>query len=340
MSRFKSAIRTPISKRMSQDVATADPSIPAEVAEEDAAPRLAPAEAVESWEQAKRQLSMLLRESAPDAAWLAQFEAQAQHQRALALRDPDAALYLLLQAASGDLDRYSAHHAMLCAVVCELCALGQSWPSEETDALWRAALSMNLALTATQDALARQAGPLSAAQRELVDGHAEASARLLADAGVTDALWLDTVRRHHQRASGHAPAGAERLAGLLNRVDIYTAKLSRRATRAPASPAIAARDACLDGAGQPDALGATLLRTLGLYPPGCFVQLANGEVGVVVRRGAKAHMPSIAALRRPDGGLYLQPLRRDTSVAGFAVKHGVSAKAVQVHMNHLRTLAA
>lgn len=325
---------------MSQDAATAEPSATAEAAEAQAPPRLTPAEAIESWDQAKRQLSMLLRDSAPDAAWLAQFEAQAQQQRALALRDPDAALYLLLQSASGDLDRYSAHHAMLCAVVCELCALGQSWPSEETDALWRAALSMNLALTATQDTLARQSAPLSAAQRELVDGHAEAGAQLLAGAGVTDPLWLDTVRRHHQHGGSADATGAARLAGLLNRVDIYTAKLSRRATREPASPAIAARDACLDGAGRPDALGATLLRTLGLYPPGCFVQLANGEVGIVVRRGAKAHMPSVAVLRREDGGMYMQPLRRDTSIARFAVTHGVHAKEVRVHVNHVRTLAA
>ncbi|HET9976847.1 MAG TPA: phosphohydrolase [Burkholderiaceae bacterium] len=318
----------------------ADPPPFADVADAAPAQPPKPSETIDAWDVEQRQWAVLLRQDAPDAAWLAQFEATAERLRRLAQRDPDAALYLLLQSAAGDLDRYSAHHAMLCAVVCDLCAQNQAWSADEADALWRAALSMNLALTVTQDSLARQIGPLSAAQRELVDAHAESSARMLSDAGATDALWLDVVRRHHERGAGAAASPAERLAALLHRVDVYTAKLSRRATREPTSPAIAARDACLDADGRPDAIGATLLRTIGLYPPGCFVELASGEVGVVIRRGAKAHTPVAAALRRHDGGLYLQPLRRDTALARYAIKRGVNAKAVRVHMNHPRTLAA
>lgn len=326
---------------MTEAAAVAAPPPPtAEVADAALESPLKPSQTIDAWDQAKRQWAMLLRQDAPDATWLAQFEAAAQRLRVLVRRDADAALYLLLQAADDDLDRYSAHHAMLCAVVCQLCAQGQSLAANETDALWRAALSMNLALTVTQDSLARQVGPLSAAQREQVDAHAEAGARLLAEAGVTDALWLALVRRHHEHGDAAAALPAERLVGLLHRVDVYTAKLSRRATREPTSPAISARDACLDAEGKPDAIGGALLRTIGLYPPGCFVQLAGGEVGVVIRRGAKAHTPVVAALRRPDGGLYLQPLRRDTSTARYAITRGVNAKAVRVHMNHQRTLAA
>lgn len=325
---------------MTEDVAVAaHPAASAEAAEDAPAPRPSPLQAIDAWELAQRQLAALLRQDKPDAAWLAQFEAAALRQRVLARSDPDAALYLLLQAAAGDLGRYSAHHAMLCAVICDLCAKGQAWPADEADALWRAALSMNLALTVTQDSLARQIGPLTSAQREQIDAHAEAGARLLGDAGVSNALWLELVRRHHERGNAAAATPAERLAGLLHRVDVYTAKLSRRATREPTSPAIAARDACLDGAGRPDAIGAMLLRTVGLYPPGCFVQLANGELGIVVRRGPKSHTPVVAALRRQDGGLYLQPPRRDTSVARHAITRGVNAKAVRVHVNHVRTLA-
>jgi hypothetical protein len=328
---------------MTHDSAVADAVPPAyEVALAEAAvppARLAPEQAIEAWDQAKRQLAVLLREAAPDAAWVTQFGAVAARQRELARRDPDVALYLLLQTAGSDLDRYSAHHAMLCAVICDLCAAGARWPAEEADALWHAALSMNLALTVTQDSLARQDGPLSAAQRDEVAGHADASARLLADAGVDDALWLDIVRHHHRARAADAAAPAERLAGLLHRVDVYTAKLSRRATREPTTPTIAAREACLGAAGQPDALGALLLRSVGLYPPGCFVQLDNGELGLVVGRGPKAHTPVVAVLRRADGGLCLQPQRRDTTLARFGVKRGVNAQAVRVHVNHLRTLA-
>jgi hypothetical protein len=318
----------------------------AALADAPAAPRLPPDEAIEAWEGETRQLSALLRTAAPDAAWLGQFETARQRQRVLAQRDADHALYLLLQAAATQLDRYSAHHAMLCAVVCDLCAECFDWPDGERESLQRAALSMNLSMTVMQDTLARQVGPLTSTQRESVANHAAGSAELLNAAGVTDALWLETVRDHHtaQGALGRsaleqAPP-AQRLAHLLHRVDVYTAKLSRRASREPVSPAIAARDACLGDEGRPDPVGAAMLRTLGLYPPGCFVQLASGEIGVVVRRGDKAHTPLVAALRRQDGGLFLQPSRRDTSQPRHAIVKGVNAREVKVHLNHLRTLNA
>ena len=308
-------------------------------------PAASPTELIEGWHRVKRELSALLQSSAPDAAWIDTLEATVERLQGLARRDFDAALYLLLQDAGNGESGYSVHHALLCALVCELCAEGLQWPAEEVDTLVRAALTMNLSMTTAQDALSRQSGPLSAAQREQVDGHAEESARLLAASGLGNPLWIEVVRLHHdagaqgRAADAASSSAAQRLARLLSRVDVYTAKLSRRAGREAVSPAIAARDTCLDGAGQPDTLGVALLRKLGLYPPGSFVKLANGDLGVVVRRGDKAHMPIVAALRRIDGALHFSPKRRDTSLGRHAVVHGVTASEVKVHLNHLRNLA-
>ena len=102
---------------------------------------------------------------------------------------------------------------------------------------------------------------------------------------------------------------------------------------------MAARDACLDASGHPDSIGATLLRVVGLYPPGTFVELANGESAVVILRGAKAHTPIVASMRRKDGGLLMQPVRRDTLRLAFAVKRGVEPSRVRVLLNHRRILS-
>jgi HD-GYP domain-containing protein (c-di-GMP phosphodiesterase class II) len=288
-------------------------------------------------------MTALLRETEPDAAWIESLDEATQHIRRLAKRDPDTALYLLLQKAAGETDHYSARHAMVCAIVCELCAAWLEWPPEEIDALAHAALTMNLAMSAIQDALVWQSGPLSEAQRQEVGKHAAASAALLAKAGVSDALWLDVIRQHHSAANGvggQPMPAAQRLAQLLHRVDIYTAKLSRRASRDATTPSIAARDACLDQAGIPDATGATILRVLGLYPPGSFVLLANGEVGVVVRRGVKAHTPTVALVRRANGGTYTEPMRRDTTDSQHAVVRGMAVGDIKVRLNHERVLSA
>jgi hypothetical protein len=304
---------------------------------------ISPAEVGEGWDRNKRELAVLLRHATPDAAWVDAVEATVGRLQVLARRDFDAALYLLLQdAGNGDDSRYSAHHALLCALVSEVCADWLEWPADEIDTLVRAALTMNLSMSAMQDALARQVEPLSAAQREQVDGHAEESAALIAAAGVKNPLWIEVVRLHHggpgvDEAGASAPP-AQRLARLLRRIDIYTAKLSSRASREAVSPAIAARDTCMDADGQPDTLGVAILRKLGLYPPGCFVKLANGDLGVVVRRGSKAHMPIVAALRREDGGQHFSPKRRDTANKRHAIVHGVTASQVKVRLNHLRVL--
>jgi hypothetical protein len=231
---------------------------------------------------------------------------------------------------------------MTCLVIAELAAEWMEWPQEERRVLALAALSMNLSFTALQDSLAKQSAALSDVQRESVATHAASSADVLVQAGVVDQLWLHVVRHHHAVATADAIQESEagpRLAELLRRVDIYSAKLSRRGSRQSVTPAMAARDACLDTSGHPDSIGATLLRVVGLYPPGTFVELANGEAAVVIVRGAKAHTAIVASMRRKDGGLLMPPLRCDTLRMDFAVKRGVEPSRMRVLLNHLRILS-
>ncbi len=287
------------------------------------------------WEQLSWRANPLLRPEKPDAAWVQHVGAFARTARQAVHQDADLALFALLRANASDaVGHYSEQHALACLCVCELAAQWLEWSEAEHQALVLAALTMNLSITAVQDSLAEHRGQLSAPLRERMHGHALASARLLEDAGVTDAMWLYAVRHHHEPAGGDDAASAAppapRLAELLRRVDVYTAKLSRRGSRDAVTPALAARDACLGPDGHPDSVGATLLRVTGVYPPGTYVELANGEIAVVVRRGEMAHTPLVASLRRADWSLISPPLRRDSAGPDFAVRHGVEPSHVRV----------
>lgn len=296
---------------------------------------------LDAWEALRRKLSSTLKGHAPSAEWRLQLQGLAMQLRELAEQDVDLALYYLIYSAGQELDHYSALHGMVCAVIAELVGRWHNWADEELTAVVNAALSMNVAMTCTQDALARQADTPTDRQRQEIAEHAQASAAFLAAAGVTDPLWIEVVRRHHvgcDEGEVEAMPPEARLAELLRRTDIYTAKLSRRRSRNSTTPAIAARDACLGQSGHPDSIGATLLRVLGLYPPGTWVALSNGEIGIVVARGAKAHTPIVAALRRADGGLLMQPGRRDTQRRNCAVLRGVTARDARVRIHHLRAL--
>ncbi|OIN92120.1 MAG: hypothetical protein AUJ20_08855 [Comamonadaceae bacterium CG1_02_60_18] len=299
-------------------------------------------EALDAWDQVSARTHRLLREETIDAAWLTRLTELATAIGELLARAPDLALYVLIEANGNNVDRYSSQHALTCLVIADLAAEWMEWPPEQRQVLALAALSMNLSISVLQDSLTKQSGALSDGQRELVATHAATSADKLTSAGVTDLLWLHVVRNHHAVVTPEVIQAADagpRLAELLRRVDIYSAKLSRRGSRQSVTPAMAARDACLDASGHPDSIGATLLRVVGLYPPGTFVELANGEWAVVIVRGAKAHTPIVASLRRKDGGLLMPPVRRDTLHAAFAVKRGLEPSHMRVLLNHQRVLS-
>jgi len=311
-----------------------------EVGEESAA-RPPIQELLDAWEVLRRKLSTVLKSDEPSPEWGLQLEGLASRMRELAAKDVDVALYYLVFSAGQELDHYSAVHAITCAVIGELIGRWHGWPEEELATLANAALSMNVSMTRTQDALALQPGAPDERQRQEIEHHAEASAAFLTEAGVADPLWIEVVRQHRvgcDEGEIDAMPPVSRLSELLRRIDIYTAKLSRRRSRGATTPALAARDACLGRSGHPDSIGATLLRVLGLYPPGTWVTLANGEAGIVIARGARSHTPIVAALRRADGGLLMQPARRDTQLRGHAVVRGVTARDVHVRIHHARTL--
>lgn len=297
----------------------------------------------EQWGALAHALDAALRE--PDAAggWIGRVLSVHERAGALGHRRADASLYYLIYSAGHSTDHYSSHHALLCALMVGLCARKAAWPAAEAVSLERAALTMNVAMKRLQDDLAARDVALTPEVREQIQRHPELGAAWLRGAGVDDALWVETVRLHHddgpQALAYAALQPAQRLARLLRRVDIFTAKLSRRATRWPMSPVQAAREACLGPDGRPDEVGAVLLKAVGLYPPGSFVELANGERGVVLARGRAANLPLVAALVGAGGAPLGEPALRDTVERRFAVKGAVPSQAVRVIPPHDKLLA-
>ena len=297
----------------------------------------------EQWESLGALLDLALRDAQPNAGLLARLRLVHERAATLGQRQVDASLYHLIHAAGDSTRSYGSHHALLVMLVCEQAAQALGWPAESVRSLGCAALSMNVAMAALQDQLAASDAPPTAAMREQIHRHAAQGAQLLRDAGLDDALWCEAVRLHHERDDARLPLDElpeeRRLARLLRRADIFTAKISRRRTRAPMSPVQAAREACLGAGGVPDEVGGALLRATGLYPPGSFVELANGERGIVVARGRRANLPWVASLVAPSGLALGEPALRDTVEPRFAVRAAVPGALINVRPDHRRILA-
>lgn len=297
----------------------------------------------EQWSQLAHVLDVALREPDAGGAWITRVLAVHERVRGLGQRRFDASLYHLIYTAGHATAGYSSHHALLCALMAGVCARTALWPDDMVASLERSALTMNVAMKRLQDDLAARDFAITPDLREQIRVHPQAGEALLRAAGVHDALWLDTVRLHHDDGPQNSPlaalTAAERSARLLRRVDIFTAKLSRRVTRAPMSPVQAAREACLGADGQPDEIGAVLLKAVGLYPPGSFVELVNGERGIVVARGRRANLPLVAALVGAGGAPLGEPALRDTVERRHAVKGAVSSQSVRVIPPHDKLMA-
>lgn len=297
----------------------------------------------EQWTELVQALDGALREPQAEPGWIDKVEGVHRRLLQICQRGLDASLYHLIYAAGSTTERYSSQHAVLCCAISGEAARLLGWDAGRVGSLERAALTMNVAMRRLQDDLAARDLTLTDAMRAQIKDHAARGVVLLESAGVSDALWLQIVRLHHDDglrelslAELDAPAQAARL---LRRIDIFAAKLSRRVTRAPMSPVQAAREACLGANGQPDEIGSVLLKAVGLYPPGSFVELVSGEKGIVVSRGRRANLPLVAALVGASGAPLGEPALRDTVERRHAVRGAIGAQAVRVIPPHERLLA-
>jgi HD-GYP domain-containing protein (c-di-GMP phosphodiesterase class II) len=236
--------------------------------------------------------------------------------------DPDVALFFCLRQSEHRYALYAQHHAIHCAVVTLLATRLLGWPLQRQDSMGCAALTMNLAMLELQAQMAEQSDPPTQRQRDRIRAHPEGAVALLRLAGITDAEWLTTVVQHHEHPKGDGyPHGLTQVtdaAQLLRLADVYMAKVSSRALRAPLTPVVAMRQLFQQQPGDP--LAMALIKSLGIHPPGALVQLQSGEAAVVIRRPSTGTHPFVATLSDTRGLPVADTHRRDTAAAGFGIQ--------------------
>lgn len=304
-------------------------------------PRPAPQSQSPHWPTWQRALTHLLRHPEPQH-FVQRLDLFFDQLNQYVLKQPDPALLALVQLSAEETQYYSATHSMLSAVVCMVAARETlRWPEAHVQSLGRAALTMNIGMSALQDSLAQQTTPLTALQAQEVDAHAERSVHMLRALGVQDPLWLDAVQGHHHRAPGKLADKTlpKQMARLIQRADILGARIAPRASRPPMSVTSAMQASYYDETKSMDEAGAALVKALGIYPPGAWVQLASGEIGVVVRRGPTAATPRVAVLVGRSGMPTGEPIPRDTAQPNWKIVGPVAHKDVRVRLPLEKLLA-
>ena len=231
--------------------------------------------------------------------------------------DSDAALAHIML--SGSL-RYALRQTTNAAILTTiLLSRDQHDPAKSASAI-AAALTMNISILTLQDTLYRQQEPVTSEQREALKFHPSESVKMLRSFGVNDALWLQAVEQHHEARDGSGyPAGLKdpaicREAQVVSLADRYCVMVSQRAYRIAFSPRQAIKELHERSASSTDpALIAGLIAAVGLYPPGAYVRLANGETAIVVRRLIDPKHPVVYALHQDTTAPYESPKKRLTA---------------------------
>ncbi|MBV8618704.1 MAG: phosphodiesterase [Curvibacter sp.] len=252
--------------------------------------------------------------------------------------DGDTGLYLLFQMAGTSIAGYSTTHSLICAALCHVIALELKLPPVQRDSLVAAAMTMNIAMTALQDELAEQPERPSIEQQSHITEHSAKSCMLLARVGIHDELWLGIVASHHETlplpSPGQPTDPTTRLAHVLQIIDRYAAMISPRRSRPGRSVTDSLRMVIAMGKGHIDDVAQSLVRYVGLCPPGTYVRLENQDLAVVLRRTPQPNQPLVASLVNARGEPYHQPRLYHTGVAGPRIQAAVPSNAISLMINH------
>ena len=291
------------------------------------------------WSDQRMAVSLLLHREPTDGAWLGSFEAVVNRMMDQWTREPRRAAVALIHDAVRDGQDYSARHACASAWVCWAASGVLGIAPNDRARLVRAALSMNIGMATLQDKLALQKEAPTTAQREAIDSHAALGRDRLVRAGVSDAEWLRWVERHHDPRAWDPGLQQDVALQLLQATDAFVAQLSPRTSRDSLPSKLAVRNALFRNHSTLGAAAAAMLKAVGLYPPGTYVSLANGETALVLEPGDSVDQPLVLVVQRRDGSAVADRVLRDASLPAYKVTAHLPFSAVRVRVDLARMLA-
>ena len=242
---------------------------------------------------------------------------------ALCEQDMDAALGAVHLLHDRD---YIIQHPIYVAIICNMLANFQEYDSARRERLLLAALTANLGMLDLQSKLFKQPSPLSSVQKQAVHAHPEKSVEILKAAGMDDEALFQIISQHHEchDGSGYLGLKGEAIseeAQLIALADRYTAMVSPRAHREPLTASDSLKSLFVNkGQAYDETLSLILIKLLGMFPPGSFVRLNNGEIALVIKRPVSGMWPIVKSIITPRGGPFGEPLKRDCNDEGHGIR--------------------
>lgn len=221
---------------------------------------------------------------------------------------------------------YTIRHSIDTALLASLVAYSMNKNERDIINMIKGCLTMNASLVKTHDDM-HVRETLSREQKQLIHNHPIDSANLLKAAGVTEAAWLNHVLDHHGCDHENYPDFAKPRQKILESTKIifiadrYCALISGRPYRKPFLPAAAIQYILTKAKHIIDpSLALCFMKQLGMYPPGTFVRLQNGDIAIVSHKTDKQIAPVMHSIVNSDNVAYDSYPRREFDNTSFRIR--------------------
>ena len=206
-----------------------------------------------------------------------------------------------------DYDSYTIGHSVRVASIAVFLGMRMNWPEVDILAIGTAGILHDIGKSRIPLEILYKAGSLSEEEYRLVRLHPRVGAELLLAQREASPLDVAAAWGHHIRFDGKGypekPSWAVRnpVVALLQICDVFEALTAVRPYKQAMDPQHAFSVMAADkGAFHPGLLSA-FIGLIGIYPPGTYVELSDGRVGMVSGVGGSIDRPKVKITQLVDG---------------------------------------
>ena len=206
-----------------------------------------------------------------------------------------------------DHDSYTIGHSVRVSSIAVFLGMKMNWPEENILAIGTAGILHDIGKSRVSSEILYKTGRLTPEEYHLIQDHPRVGAELLLAQRDVSPLDIAASWGHHQRYDGKGypakPAWAVRnpVIALLQICDVFEALTAIRPYKQAMDPQNAFSVMITDkGAFHPGLLSA-FISFIGIYPPGTYVQLSDGRVGMVAEAGLIIDRPRLKITKESDG---------------------------------------
>ena len=252
------------------------------------------------------------------------------------LKSPDAMLWLTQLK---NKDEYTAQHSMNVCVLAIILGRHINLSEKNLNILGLCGMMHDMGKMLIPLNILNKPGPLELEEMEIMRTHTTLGAELLTSSNDISSSAIQVACNHHERLDGKgycrhiSQSAISQYTRMVAIVDMYDAMTSDRVYQ-KSKPHLDTTSAMIDEAGPhlDPALVVKFIESIGVYPPGCLIELTNGAVGIVVEVNEKTKLrPRIVTILDkeknavPERNIDLSKMIKDQQGNIYAIKGMIKA---------------